>query len=397
MIVVTVSQLNKYISFKMKEDEKLKGIIIKGEISNFTHHLRSGHFYFTLKDDKSSIKAVMFNNFASNVKFMPSNGMSVIVLATVSVYERDGIYQLYITDIQPDGIGKLYIAFEQLKDKLSKLGLFDESHKLPLPNYPKRIGVVTSKTGAALQDIINVLNRRYPIGEIIIFPTLVQGETAPQSITEEITKAQGSNCDVLIVARGGGSLEDLNAFNTEMVAYAIYNSEIPVISAIGHETDFTIADFVADLRAPTPSAAAEIAVPDVVQILSNLEIYKKRMLSALTKLFNMKYNRVVELTSKLQDYSMEHKLKFFKEKVFALDKRLIAAIEHKYYLCDNILNRQLIELDGLNPLKILSRGYSVVYKDRNLIWSSNQLQKNDTISITFSKGKVTAKIIDVED
>ena len=203
MIMLTVSQLNKYISFKFKEDEKLRGIMIKGEISNFTHHLRSGHFYFTLKDSESSIKAVMFNNFASAVKFMPENGMSVIMLASVSVYERDGAYQLYVTDIQPDGVGKLYIAFEQLKDKLSKLGMFDELHKLPLPSYPKKIGIVTSKTGAALQDIINVLSRRYPIGEIVVFSALVQGETAPQSISEAINKAQDSDCDVLIVARGG--------------------------------------------------------------------------------------------------------------------------------------------------------------------------------------------------
>ncbi|NLK70630.1 MAG: exodeoxyribonuclease VII large subunit [Clostridiales bacterium] len=397
MVVYTVSQLNKYISFKIKEDEKLKGIIIKGEISNFTHHLRSGHFYFTLKDNESSIKAVMFKSFASTVKFMPEDGMSVIVLASVSVYERDGIYQLYVTDIQPDGVGKLYTAFEQLKDKLLKLGMFDESHKLPLPSYPKKIGVVTSKTGAALQDIINVLSRRYPIGEVVVFPAIVQGETAPQSISDAITKAQDSDCNVLIVARGGGSLEDLNAFNTEIVAYAVYNSRIPIISAVGHETDYTIADFVADMRAPTPSAAAEIAVPDIEQIILNLEFYRKRMLSALTKVLNMKYNRVAELTSKLQSYSLEYKLNIYEEKLAALDKRLASAMERKYILCESIFNRKITELDGLNPLKILSRGYSVVYKDKNLIYSSEQLQENDIIRVNLGKGKFTARVINVEE
>ncbi len=397
MVILTVSQLNKYISFKFKEDEKLRGIMIKGEISNFTHHLRSGHFYFTLKDSESSIKAVMFNNFASAVKFTPENGMSVIMLASVSVYERDGAYQLYVTDIQPDGVGKLYIAFEQLKDKLSKSGMFDESHKLPLPSYPKKIGIVTSKTGAALQDIINVLSRRYPIGEIVVFSALVQGETAPQSISDAVNKAQDSDCDVLIVARGGGSLEDLNAFNTEIVAYAIYNSKIPIISAIGHETDYTIADFVADLRAPTPSAAAEIAVPNIEQIISSLNFYVERMSSALTKALNMKYNRVAELTLKLQSYSMEQKLRLYQERLFTLDKRITSAIDRKYVLCENMLSKKLIELDGLNPLKILSRGYSVVYKDKNIVYSSEQLQANDTISITLGKGKVNAKVIEVGD
>jgi len=397
MIMLTVSQLNKYISFKFKEDEKLRGIMIKGEISNFTHHLRSGHFYFTLKDSESSIKAVMFNNFASSVKFMPENGMSVIMLASVSVYERDGAYQLYVTDIQPDGVGKLYIAFEQLKDKLSKLGMFDELHKLPLPSYPKKIGIVTSKTGAALQDIINVLSRRYPIGEIVVFSALVQGETAPRSISDAINKAQDSDCDVLIVARGGGSLEDLNAFNTEIVANAIYNSNIPIISAIGHETDYTIADFVADLRAPTPSAAAEIAVPDMEQIISSLDFYGERMSSALTKALNMKYNRVAELTTKLQSYSIEQKLKLYQERLLTLDKRITSAIDRKYVLCENMLSKKLTELDGLNPLRILSRGYSVVYKDKSIVYSSEQLQKNDTISVTLGKGKVNAKVIEVGD
>ncbi|MBR6789350.1 MAG: exodeoxyribonuclease VII large subunit, partial [Oscillospiraceae bacterium] len=260
--ILTVSQINQYLKQTLDEDVQLKSIFIRGEISNFTHHLKSGHFYFTLKDAKSAIKAVMFKWNASQLRFKPSNGMSVIIFGSVQFYERDGVCQIYCTDMQPDGIGALYTAYEQLKAKLEGEGLFDPSHKKQLPAFPKRIGVITAKTGAALQDVINILSRRYPLGELVLIPALVQGEQAPASICTALKQAENAELDLLIVGRGGGSIEDLWAFNDERVARTVYACPIPVISAVGHETDYTICDFVADLRAPTPSAAAELAVPD---------------------------------------------------------------------------------------------------------------------------------------
>lgn len=260
---VTVTQLNRYIKAKLSLDPKLSGLTVKGELSNFKCHQKSGHFYFTLKDEFCAVKAVMFRQNASRVRFAPEDGMKVIVTCSVQVYERDGVYQLYCEAMQPDGIGELYLAFEQRKEKLQKEGLFDPAHKRPLPRYPKRIGVVTSKTGAALQDILNILRRRYPIAEVVLFSALVQGEEAPASIVQGIRSAgKCSDLDVLIVGRGGGSMEDLWAFNDEAVAHAAYDSPVPVVSAVGHEVDFTILDFVADLRAPTPSAAAELCTPE---------------------------------------------------------------------------------------------------------------------------------------
>ena len=269
---VTVSQVNSYLKQRISEDENLSGLFIRGEISNFTNHLKTGHFYFTLKDEMSAIKAVMFRGSAQYVRFRPENGMSVIVFGRVGFYERDGVLQVYCEDMQPDGIGALSLAFEQLKDKLEKEGLFSIEHKKPLPRFPRKIAVITAKTGAALQDILNILGRRYPVTEVVLLSALVQGDQAPDSIVSCFQRLQGrTDIDVVILARGGGSLEDLWAFNSEKVAKAIYSCEIPVISAVGHEVDYTIADFVADYRAPTPSAAAEVVAPDIRELESALD------------------------------------------------------------------------------------------------------------------------------
>ena len=369
MAVLTVAQINRYIGFKIKEDRNLQGIMVKGEISNFTNHYRSGHLYFTLKDGEAAIKAVMFATAASRLKFRVEDGMSVIVSASVAVYERDGVYQLYVTDIQPDGAGAVFIAIEQLKEKLSKLGIFDTAHKRQLPLFPKKIGVVTSKSGAALRDIINVLSRRYPIGELYTVNALVQGENAPDSICRGILAAENAGCDVVIVGRGGGSIEDLNAFNTEKVAYAIYNCKVPVISAVGHETDFTIADLAADLRAPTPSAAAELAAPSTEQLIG--------------------------LNGRLLKFSPENRLKINEQKLTLLENRLRNAVLSKLNRCEAKLQEKMTALDGLSPVKVLARGYSLVYKEDKLINDASQAEKGDRISIRLGKGIINAEVTDI--
>lgn len=395
--VLTVSQLNKYISFKLKEDMNLKGKLIKGEISNFTNHLKTGHFYFTLKDRESSIKAIMFNNFANNISFKPEDGMDVIVMASVQVFERDGVYQLYVTDMQPSGIGALYLAFEQLKEKLNKEGIFAEEHKLQLPSFPKKIGVITAKTGAALQDILNILTRRYPIGSVLVIPALVQGENAPKSICDALDYAQTVDCDVLIVGRGGGSFEDLMAFNTELVARAIYNCTIPIISAVGHETDVTIADFVADLRAPTPSAAAELVAPDKINLLEILQNYTNLLYNNTLKVIDLKQNNLDILSMRFSALSIEHKVEVselnLQKKIEKLDS-LIFNILNKN---EAKLNEKIAKLESLNPFKVLQRGYSLVFKDDLLINSVSGLALGETIRIKFGNGEAIATINEIVD
>lgn len=395
MAVLTVAQINRYIGFKIKEDRNLQGIMVKGEISNFTNHYRSGHLYFTLKDGEAAIKAVMFATAASRLKFRVEEGMSVIVSASVAVYERDGVYQLYVTDIQPDGAGAVFIAIEQLKEKLSKLGIFDTAHKRQLPLFPKKIGVVTSKSGAALRDIINVLSRRYPIGELYTVNALVQGENAPDSICRGILAAENAGCDVVIVGRGGGSIEDLNAFNTEKVAYAIYNCKVPVISAVGHETDFTIADLAADLRAPTPSAAAELAAPSTEQLIERIEMLEKRLENSVNKLFDSKTEQLIGLNGRLIKFSPENRLKINEQKLTLLENRLRNAVLSKLNRCEAKLQEKLTALDGLSPVKVLARGYSLVYKEDKLINDALQAEKGDRISIRLGKGIINAEVTDI--
>ena len=396
MIVLTVTQLNRYISLKIKDDAKLRGILLKGEISNFTAH-RSGHFYFTLKDSESAVKAVMFRSHAEKVKFMPKDGMSVIVMGSVSVFERDGVYQIYVTDIQPDGVGAQSIAIEQLKEKLSRLGVFDEAHKRPLPPMPKKIGVVTSATGAALQDIINILSRRYPIGELCVFPAMVQGENAPDSICMGIIAAGKADCDVLIVGRGGGSLEDLSAFNTEKVAMCIYNSSIPVVSAVGHETDFTISDLAADMRAPTPSAAAELCTPSAEQLMENVSFQLNRVRNYALRNVAEKQSRFERISSRLSVFSPQYRLEKNDKELNALISRMQTAYRKKLGECEREYLTLVSKLEAMSPMKVLSRGYSMTFKNRKILTDTSQLEVGDNVDIVLENGKFSASVTKITE
>ncbi len=393
MPVLTVTQINKYLSFRIKDDKNIQGIMVKGEISNFTDHYRSGHLYFTLKDKESSLRAVMFASAASRLKFRPEDGMAVIVSGSIAVFEREGVYQLYVNDIQPDGLGAASLALEQLKQKLAKEGIFDTAHKRPLPVMPKKIGAVTSLSGAAVRDIINVLTRRYPIGGLYVVNALVQGETAPDSICRGILKAEQAGCDVIIVGRGGGSSEDLRAFNTEKVAYAIYNCKVPVISAVGHETDTTIADLAADMRAPTPSAAAELAAPSMEQLTEKINILERRVETAANMILDKASDRYMQLYTRLSAHSPENRLKLNKERLEGLEKRCDLAIKRYISKLDSQLNEKLVKLDSLSPVKVLSRGYSLVYKGESLINDADKLKNGDIIKIRFGSGEAEAEII----
>ena len=390
--LLTVSQLNRYIAFRIKEDKQLKGILISGEISNFTNHTKSGHLYFTLKDSTSSVKAVMFASAASQLRFVPASGMRVIISANVQVYERDGVYQLYVNDMQPDGIGTLYIAFEQLKERLSAEGLFDESLKKPLPEFPTKIGIVTSIEAAALQDMLNIISRRYPIAEVVIYPCLVQGASAPESICSALKRADSGENDIIIIGRGGGSLEDLMAFNSESVARAIFNCETPVISAVGHETDTTIADYAADLRAPTPSAAAELAVPELSSLINffnaSQKVLEKKLIDKTVFLRLQLENRERSLVSAEPKNRIENSEKLLDERKHRLHELLKIQTELK----SAELRAKISALDNLSPTKIMMRGYSLVYKDDKLIHSVSELKTGDNISVKLHDGEIEAAI-----
>lgn len=390
--LLTVSQLNRYIAFRMKEDKNLKGILVSGEISNFTNHTKSGHLYFTLKDSTSSVKAVMFASAASQLRFVPASGMRVIISANVQVYERDGVYQLYVNDMQPDGIGALYIAFEQLKERLSAEGLFDESLKKPLPDFPTKIGIVTSIEAAALQDMLNIISRRYPIAEVVIYPCLVQGASAPESICSALKRADSGKNDIIIVGRGGGSLEDLMAFNSESVARAIFNCETPVISAVGHETDTTIADYAADLRAPTPSAAAELAVPELSSLINFLnasqKVLEKKLIDKTVFLRLQLENREKSLIAAEPQNRIENSKKLLDER----KRRLQELLKMQTELKSAELKAKISALDNLSPTKIMMRGYSLVYKDEKLIHSVSELKTGDNISVKLHDGEIEAAV-----
>ncbi|MBQ6250534.1 exodeoxyribonuclease VII large subunit [Ruminococcus sp.] len=394
MPVITITQINRYIGSILKNDRNIQGIMVRGEISNYVKHFRSGHVYFTLKDSESAIKAVMFASAASRLKFAPEDGMAVIVSGSIGVYERDGAYQLYVNDIIPEGAGAQGAALEQLKRKLQKEGIFDTAHKRPIPSMPKKIGAVTSLSGAAVRDIINVLSRRYPIGEVYAVNALVQGEGAPESVCRGILRAEAAGCDVIIVGRGGGSSEDLSAFNTEKVAYAIYNCKVPVISAVGHETDFTIADLAADLRAPTPSAAAELAAPDISLLYEKIGILERRYEKAALAVLDRSTDRFITLNARLAAQSPENRLKLTGEKLSVLDKRRDAAFLRYMDRLERQLGEKAAKLDSLSPLKVLSRGYSLVYKEDSLLSSSESLSKGDKVKITFGSGGAEAEITD---
>lgn len=394
MPVITVTQINKYIGSILKNDRNLQGIMVRGEISNYVKHFRSGHVYFTLKDSESSIKAVMFASAAARLKFEPEDGMSVIAAGSLGVFERDGVYQLYVNDIIPEGAGKANVALEQLKKKLQKEGIFAEEHKRPIPPMPKKIGAVTSLSGAAVCDIINVLSRRYPLGEVYAVNAQVQGEGAAESVCAGILKAEAAGCDVIIVGRGGGSSEDLSAFNTEKVAYAIYNCKVPVISAVGHETDFTVADLAADLRAPTPSAAAELAAPDITLLYEKISLLERRAERSALSVLDKSTDRFIALNARLTAQSPENRLKLTAERLNAFDKRRDTAFLRYMDRLERQLEEKAARLDSLSPLKVLSRGYSLVYKGEKLLSSSETLKKGDKIKIGFGSGGAEAEITD---
>ena len=380
---VTVTQLNKYLKDRFDEDENLNAILVKGEISNFKNHY-TGHLYFTLKDENSLIKCIMFKSYAEKLTFKPKDGMKVMVFGTVSVFERDGVYQIYAKSMMEDGIGDLHEQFEQLKAKLEKEGLFEQSHKKIIPLYPNVIGVLTSQTGAVIRDIINVSTRRNPNVYIRLLPVPVQGEGAAEKISNGIEYMNKNKlADVLILARGGGSLEDLWPFNEEIVAHSIYNSEIPIISAVGHETDFTIADFVADLRAPTPSAAAELAVPDIYEVKRKIETYQDRLRNSLIKkleLMNLRYEKCMSSSV------FKEPLRKINDNYIKLDnciKQIENSIKVKHEKEKTKYIELIAKLDALSPLKTLYRGYSITEKNNKVIKSKEELKTNDLIEIRF--------------
>lgn len=397
MNVITVTQLNTYIKSLLDETPVLKTIYIKGEISNFKHYYKSGHMYLTLKDNNCQLKAVMFSSYASRLKFKPEDGMCVICRGRISAYEKDGVYQLYIEDMQPDGIGSLSIAFEQLKEKLEKEGLFDHSYKKPIPKYPKKIGIATSNMGAAIEDIKNITKRRYPLAELIIAPTIVQGDSAPEDIVKSIELLDDiDDIDVIIVGRGGGSLEDLWAFNTEIVARAVFACRKPIISAVGHETDFTICDFAADLRAETPSAAAEKAVPDINDLLKFTQSAESRMLYSISKRLEYEAQRLDNISD---ESILAHYNDFFDRKndvLLSLTDELADAFENRLDMCKYNLGLLSGKLDALSPLAVLSRGYAAVKtKSNEIIKSKNNIKVNDKINIKFIDGSAMCTVDEV--
>ena len=396
--VVSVSQLNEYIRGKLDGDALLSGIAVRGELSNYKVY-PSGHHYFTLKDEASALKCVMFKSSAVRLRFRPENGMKVIAMGKISVYPRDGVYQLYCASMAMDGIGDLYAAFEQLKAKLSAQGLFDPAHKKPLPKYPGTIGIVTSSAGAAVHDMLRILRKRYPLTRVLLLPVRVQGAEAPGEIAAAIRYANHYQlADLLIVGRGGGSIEDLWAFNDEQVAHAIYDSRIPVISAVGHEPDVTISDYVADLRAATPSNAAELAVPDQDALRQNLDSMCMAMTTALTRQVKAARQHLQVLSGSPALHSPTGYLEQRRKSLELLQNRLVSAetrtVERK--------NRQFIELtsklDAMSPLKVLTRGYALVRREDGMVLKSvRQIEPGERIKVSLSDGSLTAVVTEKEN
>ena len=392
----SVSGLNEYIKNIFENNRTLTSVTVRGEISNFTNH-RSGHLYFSLKDPDGQIRAVMFRSRAMMLKFMPESGMKVIVHGSVTVYPRDGSYQIYVSSMQPDGIGALYLAYEQLKARLAEEGLFDSTNKLPIPDIPRRIGVITSPTGAAVRDIINVTGRRYPGADIYIYPALVQGSGAEESLVRGVDYFDNSGlCDVVIIGRGGGSIEDLWAFNSERLARRIFDAKVPIISAVGHETDFTICDFVSDLRAPTPSAAAEIAVPDIRELLLRIDSLSERLGPALCRKVDIARDRLESLSSRADVSKLEtlisgkrEQLSHSKEKTLYLMNFIMDSLKQK-------LSKTAAKADALSPLSTLFRGYSIAENDNGIIKSTSDVALGDKITVILSDGKIESEVCNIK-
>ena len=394
--VITVSQLNRYIASKIRSDLKLKGVAVKGEISNFNIHYKSGHAYFTVKDSTSALKAVMFSSCVSRLKFVPEDGMSVLVMGNIEVYERDGVYQIIATEIAPLGVGDMHVQLEQTKKRLEKMGVFDLATKKKIPLVPKKIAVVTSLTAAALQDIIHVTERRYPVCSIEIYPAQVQGAAAAQTICKALSAADKSGADTIILARGGGSNEDLMVFNDESVALAVHACNTPVISAVGHETDTTLADYAADMRAPTPSAAAEIATPDKADILNAVSLLKQKLDRAMELKIDKAQSQVENCEKLIRLYSPTKRLEQSEKNVCDLEKRLNAIIERRLEKLSAQLDGYVNSLNMLSPFNVLGRGYAIVQKGDSVADSVSMLAEGDEVNIRLSDGSVAAKIMSVK-
>lgn len=414
---LTVTALTRYLKYKFDSDANLRKIYLRGEISNFKSHT-TGHLYFSIKDETSKINAIMFRTNASKLTFLPTEGMKVLVTGSISVYEASGNYQIYVEDLIEDGIGNLYIAFEKLKKKLETEGLFDAQYKKPIPKIPEHVGIITASTGAAVRDMISTIRRRFPLCETILFPCLVQGENAPLDIVKKIKQANQYDLDVLIVGRGGGSFEDLNCFNDERVARAIFESNLPIISAVGHEIDYTIADFVADLRAPTPTGAAELAVPNFVDLIQILHQYRIRINESVMKLVKM---QTLYLESYKSSFVIKNPMLLFENKKQTLDitcEKLVRAMATKIENCQNQfhqlqthyilcnpnqlyerhqveLRNKIDKLELLNPLKVLKRGYALPYHEKQLVRSIQEIHLNDALKIKMHDGVIVTKVEEI--
>lgn len=392
---ISVSELNNYIKNMFDSSRFLSSVTVKGEISNFTYH-RSGHLYFSLKDGEAQIKAVMFRSSASRLKFMPESGMKVIAHGAVSVFPRDGAYQLYVSSMQPDGIGALYLAYEQLKAKLAGEGLFDEKYKKLLPEMPQRIGVITSPTGAAVRDIINVAGRRFPLAKIYLYPALVQGSGSEDSLIRGLDYLDRSGLvDVIIIGRGGGSIEDLWSFNSERLARRIFDAKTPIISAVGHETDFTICDFVSDMRAPTPSAAAELAVPDVRELYLRLDSYVGRISNSLERRMELAEERLAVLYSRLVDGKLEYYFSDLSDEIAYNKKTLVNSIIQKLERDSGRFITLSEKLSALNPLSILKRGYSLTIKESGELVAVENVHPGEIVTIKINNGKIKAEVKEI--
>lgn len=398
MNVITVSKLNQIIKMLIEDCQPLRSVYVSGEISNFTHYYRSGHMYFTLKDEDSQIKAVMFASYANKLRFKPENGMKVICRARVSVYEKNGEYQLYAEDLQPDGLGALNLAFEQLKTKLFNEGVCNQEIKKPLPLYPKKIGVATSNTGAAVEDIKNITKRRYPLAEIVIVPTIVQGSLASADIVKSIQILDNmDDVDVIIVGRGGGSVEDLWAFNTEEVARAVIACNTPIVSAVGHETDYTICDFVADLRAPTPSAAAELVCPDILSLINYVDGLKKQLDYSVNSMLDDESIRLDELSSSavLTDYN--EVIKAFEDNISVLVDRMTDEYKYTLETKGNSFSVVLEKLNALSPLAVLARGYSICEKNGVAVKNVTEINADDVLDLKMNGGQAVCRVLEVTE
>ena len=396
--IITVSDLNEYIKSKLESDRYLFDVYLRGEISNFTNHYKTGHFYFRIKDETSVIDAVMFRGNNAKLKFLPENGMKIIAHGRIGAFVRDGKYQIYCDDMEPDGIGSLYIAYEQLKRKLEAEGLFSQDRKKPLPKIPSRIGVITSPTGAAVRDIINVLGRRFPYAEMVLYGALVQGaEAAPSLIAGMRHFKEARNVDVIIIGRGGGSIEDLWAFNDEALAREIASSQVPVISAVGHETDFTICDFVADRRAPTPSAAAELAVPDTHDLMRRISNVTDRCEHLLSSMVAERRKYLEGIASRPVLKNPERYIDDRRMDLVHLDTRLTSAIgtvKEKKVASFSVL---AAKLDALSPLSVLTRGYSFVSDtDGQVLKGVGGLKLGQSVNISFSDGEAKCKVEEIK-